>query len=397
MKLFRPRLLPLAAGAACIFLLSGCQDKNSAQKQSSAPVPVTTLTVKSASQPFVIDTFGQTEGAEAVKVYPRVTGQILSRNYTEGTRVEKGALLFTIDPTSFEATYQSAKSAVDLAKVNLEQAEREERRYAALNKSQAVSQKDYADAVTKTASSKASLAAAIAKADEAKIQLDYTHVTAPVSGIAGRALVNPGALVVANSTQLTDITQEKELKARFSLSDREMHGFAVTDESPVQIIDPVSGKEVPAKIDFAGIQIDPQTGTRSLSANITDNATLLPGQYVTVRLTLGDQKGVFLVPQKAVRQRSDGTYSVYVLKEGAARERTVTVGRWKGADWIVTSGLKDGDEVIIDQIQKLKDKAKVVKKETDGKASSAGKGADKNTDSGKLKEADPSAPKAPKS
>ena len=208
-------------------------------------------------------------------------------------------------------------------------------------------------------SCKANLAAAKAKALQTKIQLDYTSVKAPVSGIAGRSLINPGTLVTANNSALTDITQDDQLKARFSLSDNDLHGFTITEDSPVSVVHEKTGVEVPARINFAATQIDPQTGTRSLSAEIERSAELLPGQYVMIRLTLGTQKGVYLIPQSAVRQLPDGTYSVYLYKDGVARAQSVTVGRWSGKDWIITSGLKSGDLVIIDQIQKLRDKAKV--------------------------------------
>ena len=275
---------------------------------------------------------------------------------------KKGDTLFVIDPAPFDAIYQSAQAAVVQAEVNLAKAKREAERYTKLHKAKAVSEKEFTDAVSELGICKATLAAAKAKALEAKITLDYTNVKAPVDGIAGKALFNPGALVTANSTALTDLTQDDSLKVRFSLSDHDLHGFSITSDSPVLVVDEKTGKETPAKIEFTSVQIDPQTGTRSLSATVEKDKDLLPGQYVTVRLTLGVQDNVYLVPQGAVRQLPDGTYSVYVLREGLARQQPVKVGRWIGTDWIITDGLKNGDEVIIDQIQKLRDKAKVTKR-----------------------------------
>lgn len=300
------------------------------------------------------EVFGQTEGSKAVIVYPQVTGPVLQRHYAEGQSVKQGDVLFTIDPAPFDAANQSAEASVIQAQVELKQAEREAKRFAALRKVNAVSEKEYSDRISALESCKANLAAAKAKALQTKIQLDYTSVKAPVSGIAGRSLINPGTLVTANNSALTDITQDDQLKARFSLSDNE-----ITEDSPVSVVHEKTGVEVPARINFAATQIDPQTGTRSLSAEIERSAELLPGQYVTIRLTLGTQKGVYLIPQSAVRQLPDGTYSVYLYKDGVARAQSVTVGRWSGKDWIITSGLKSGDLVIIDQIQKLRDKAKV--------------------------------------
>lgn len=338
--------------------LTACNDKEAA-KQNVQAVKVTTLKAEPTTQPYIAEVFGQTEGSKAIIVYPQVTGPVLQRHYAEGQRVNQGDLLFTIDPAPFDAENQSAEASVVQAEVDLKQAEREAKRYAALRKANAVSEKEYSDRVSTLESCKANLTAAKAKALQTKIQLDYTSVKAPVSGIAGRALINPGTLVSANNSALTDITQDDQLKARFSLSDNDLHGFTITEDSPVSIVHEKSGVEVPAHINFAATQIDPQTGTRSLSAEIERSPELLPGQYVTVRLTLGTQKGVYLIPQSAVRQLPDGTYSVYLYKDGTARAQSVTVGRWSGKDWIITSGLNPGDLVIIDQIQKLRDKAKV--------------------------------------
>lgn len=346
-----------------ISCLTACNDKE-AVKQKVQAIQVTTLKAEPTTQPYVAEVFGQTEGSKAVIVYPQVTGPVLQRHYAEGQSVKQGDVLFTIDPAPFDAANQSAEASVIQAQVELKQAEREAKRFAALRKVNAVSEKEYSDRISALESCKANLAAAKAKALQTKIQLDYTSVKAPVSGIAGRSLINPGTLVTANNSALTDITQDDQLKARFSLSDNDLHGFTITEDSPVSVVHEKTGVEVPARINFAATQIDPQTGTRSLSAEIERSVELLPGQYVTIRLTLGTQKGVYLIPQSAVRQLPDGTYSVYLYKDGVARAQSVTVGRWSGKDWIITSGLKSGDLVIIDQIQKLRDKAKVALNQT---------------------------------
>ena len=330
-------ILSLICILGLISCLTACNDKE-AVKQKVQAIQVTTLKAEPTTQPYVAEVFGQTEGSKAVIVYPQVTGPVLQRHYAEGQSVKQGDVLFTIDPAPFDAANQSAEASVIQAQVELKQAEREAKRFAALRKVNAVSEKEYSDRISALESCKANLA---------------------VSGIAGRSLINPGTLVTANNSALTDITQDDQLKARFSLSDNDLHGFTITEDSPVSVVHEKTGVEVPARINFAATQIDPQTGTRSLSAEIERSAELLPGQYVTIRLTLGTQKGVYLIPHSAVRQLPDGTYSVYLYKDGVARAQSVTVGRWSGKDWIITSGLKSGDLVIIDQIQKLRDKAKV--------------------------------------
>lgn len=348
-------------------VLTACQEKGREAPQAK-PLPVHTLVAQPTDQPYWIDVFGQTEGNEAVLVYPQITGPILERKYQEGQAVKKGDILFVIDPAPFEASYESAAAATKQAQANLEQAQREAKRYTDLHKLNAVSNKEYTDAVSAFKVSKANLQAAQAKEKEAKITLGYTSVKSPVDGVAGRALVNPGTLVQANSTQLTDVTQEDVLKARFSLSENELHGYQINESSPVEVITDKLEKPIEGKINFTAIQVDPKTGTRSLSAEIPAKGGLLPGQYVTVRLTLGTQQNVFLIPQKAIRQLSDGTYSVYVLRNNQARATPVTVGKWIGKDWIVTDGLKAGDEVIVDNIQRLKDKSPVNKLSDDSLA-----------------------------
>lgn len=343
-----------------VLLLTGCQEQEKKVAQSKA-IPVHTAIAQSTVQPYWIDVFGQTEGNQAVLVYPQVTGPILSRNYQEGHEVKKDDILFTIDPAPFQAAYRSAQASTLQAKANLDKATREAKRYTSLHKANAVSEKEYTDALSEYEVCKANLAAAKAKEEEAFITLGYTKIRSPVNGIAGRALVNPGTLVQAHATQLTDVTQENHLKVRFSLSDHDMHGYTVTDKSPVEVIFDKSNKPIEGKINFTAVQVDPKTGTRSLSADLPAQTEILPGQYVTVRLTLGEQKNVFLVPQKSIRQLSDGTYSVYVLRDNKARAVPVTVGKWIGTDWVVTGGLKNGDEIILDNIQRLKDKAPVKK------------------------------------
>lgn len=355
--MLKQTILSLICVLGLISCLTACNDKE-AVKQKVQAIQVTTLKAEPTTQPYVAEVFGQTEGSKAVIVYPQVTGPVLQRHYAEGQSVKQGDVLFTIDPAPFDAANQSAEASVIQAQVELKQAEREAKRFAALRKVNAVSEKEYSDRISALESCKANLAAAKAKALQTKIQLDYTSVKAPVSGIAGRSLINPGTLVTANNSALTDITQDDQLKARFSLSDNDLHGFTITEDSPVSVVHEKTGVEVPARINFAATQIDPQTGTRSLSAEIERSAELLPGQYVTIRLTLGTQKGVYLILNRRCAC-ADGTYSVYLYKDGVARAQSVTVGRWSGKDWIITSGLKSGDLVIIDQIQKLRDKAKV--------------------------------------
>lgn len=341
----------------CFLFASGCKQENT-KKVETKPLTVQTIVAQSDSQPYWVDVFGQTEGEKAVLIYPQVTGPILKKVYSEGDFVNQGDTLYIIDPAPFKAAFKAAEAAVEQAKATLDQAQREAKRYTDLWKSKAVSNKEYADAVSAMHIAKATYAASLAKKKEAEITLGYTDVKAPVSGIAGRSLVNPGTLVQANQTNLTDITQDQSLKVRFSASDNDLHGYKLTKETPVEVSNANLEKPVIGHIDFSATQIDTTTGTRALSAKL-EPSELLPGQFVSVRLFLGNQDNVFLIPQKAVRQLSDGGYSVFILEDGKARTRKIEVGRWKGKDWIVTGGLNNGDVVIVNQVQRLRDRMPV--------------------------------------
>ncbi len=342
----------------CLFFVSGCKQENAKKIGETKPLTVQTIVAQSNSQPYWVDVFGQTEGEKAVLIYPQVTGPILKKLYSEGEFVNKGDTLYIIDPAPFNAAFKVAEATTKQAEATLQQTQREAKRYTDLWKSKAVSNKEYADAVSAMHIAKATYAVSLAKKKEAEITLGYTEVKAPVSGIAGRSLVNPGSLVQANQTNLTDITQDQSLKVRFSASDNDLHGYKLTKETPIEVFNNNLDKPVIGHIDFSATQVDTQTGTRALSAKL-EPSELLPGQFVTVRLFLGNQDNVFLVPQKAVRQLSDGGYSVFILEEGKARTRKIEVGRWKGKDWIVTGGLNNGDVVIVNQVQRLRDRMPV--------------------------------------
>ena len=188
-------------------------------------------------------------------------------------------------------------------------------------------------------------------------------VPAPVSGIAGKSEVNIGSLVTAGSTLLTTITQPQSLRVTFAISDRELANAKLSKGNLVQVFFPNSKEFIPAQLDFIAGQVDADRGTLRLRAVLPETDRLWPGQYVSVRIMIGQHDNAFLVPQGVVKQKSDGTYAVYVYDNGVARERSVLLGNWEGKDWVVTSGLKAGEEVIINQILRLRDGSQVTKAE----------------------------------
>lgn len=345
--------------ALCSVLLfvSGCGQQKSHPKPAPA-LPVTTLAVQSHDESFWIETVGDIEGAAQTEIVSQVSGILKKVSYREGTSVKAGEVLFYIDESSYKAAYQEAQAARRQAQASLEQARREAQRNIALYRNKAVSQKAMEDAQSAYQSAQAVLASAQAKEKMAAIDLEHTRVTAPSDGVAGKAEINPGTLVTAANTVLTHLTQPHALRVNFQVSDRDLAGNTVNTASAVRIRTENSNWQE-GKLDYVASQINASSATLSLRALVPSSTSFTPGQFVHVQLAGRILKNAFRVPQSAVLQKPDGTYQVYVYKEGKARASTITVGPWQDTDWVVTSGLNDGDLVITDQIQRLKDGAAV--------------------------------------
>lgn len=357
-------------GLACaLFLLSGCSDRR--QTVERPPLQVGTIVATPISTYRWAETFGQTEGVEEVEVRSQVSGVLRALHFKEGEWVKAGDTLFEIEKEPYEAALIQAQAQAKQAQANLVKAQRDYRRASELIKVNAISRQEFDDAKTSLDVAASELALAKAQQTNAQINLEHALVPAPVDGIAGKSEVNVGSLVSAETTLLTSITQPDTLRVAFSVSDSSLAGATLTKDNIVQVY--VPGAKIPliAHLDYIGRQIDADRGTLRLRAVLPKTDQLLSGQYVEVRLMLGRLENVFSLPQGVIRQRPDGTYSVYVLQDGLAREREVTLAHWEGSNWIVTSGLKPGEEVISNQILRLRDKLKVVKANAQGVDSQA--------------------------
>ena len=357
-------------GLACaLFLLSGCSDRR--QTVERPPLQVGTIVATPISTYRWAETFGQTEGVEEVEVRSQVGGVLRALHFKEGEWVKAGDTLFEIEKEPYEAALIQAQAQAKQAQANLVKAQRDYRRASELIKVNAISRQEFDDAKTSLDVAASELALAKAQQTNAQINLEHALVPAPVDGIAGKSEVNVGSLVSAETTLLTSITQPDTLRVAFSVSDSSLAGATLTKDNIVQVYVPGANTLLIARLDNIGRQIDADRGTLRLRAVLPKTDQLLPGQYVEVRLMLGRLEKVFSLPQGVIRQRPDGTYSVYVLQDGLAREREVTLAHWEGSNWIVTSGLKPGEEVISNQILRLRDKLKVVKANAQGVDSQA--------------------------
>ncbi|KQT31591.1 MULTISPECIES: efflux RND transporter periplasmic adaptor subunit [unclassified Methylophilus] len=353
-------------------VLSACGKSSNQQAPAAGAMqamPVTVQSVTTETVPIQTEVVAQTEGAKEIEVRPRVGGIILKRLYQEGQSVKAGQDMFLIDPMPFQLQVDQAKAMIAQQKARIEQTAREAQRLKGLLETKSISQREFDNATSDNSVATATMMQYQAQLREAELNLSYTHVKAPENGIAGRFVLSEGALASANTTLLSTIVQVSPIWVRFSLSESDLLSLGGhLRPGKVQDVRLILGDntEYPlsGKINFSASQIDPALGTQQLRAEFQNpDSTLLPGQFVRVRLTTGKRDGVFLIPQTAVLTGQQGKF-VFVVekdKEGktAAAVRPITVGGWFGERWSVLSGLKAGDQVILDNLIKVRPGAPV--------------------------------------
>lgn len=360
--------LLLAIGLA----LAACGKSSPPQAAAAGAMPalpVATQTMVAETVPVQTEVVAQTEGAKQIEVRPRVGGIVLKRLYQEGESVKAGQDMFLIDPVPYQLQVEQVRALIAQQKARIEQTAREAQRLKGLLDTRSISQREYDNAASDNAVASATLLQYQAQLREAELNLSYTHVKAPESGIAGRFVLSEGALVTANTSLLSTIVQVSPIWVRFSLSESELMALG-GHLRPGKVQDVrlllADGNEYAqsGKINFSASQIDPALGTQQLRAEFQNpNNQLLPGQFVRVRLTTGQRDGVYLVPQTAVLTGQQGKF-VYVAekdKQGQtiAAVRPIVAGGWLGQRWMVLEGLNAGDAVIVDNLIKVRPGAPV--------------------------------------
>jgi len=335
------------------------------EQNGEKPIPVTTQQVEPRSVPLVMEAVGRTEGSKEVEIRARVSGIVQKRLYDEGSFVRAGAPLFQIERAPFEIALAHAKATADQAEATNEQARRETDRLHGLLANAAVSKRLAEEAETAYRTATAQLAAARAAVHEAELNLSYTSVVAPITGVTGRALHSEGSLVTANtdSSLLTTMSQTHPVWVRFALSEAEHLNLRKAGEERSDIgLVLANGETYGARghLNFAASTVDQQMGTVQLRAEFPNpQLQILPGQFATVHVEAGTQN-VLAVPQSAVLQGDLGRYVWVIDSGGKAAQRAVDVGAWVGPDWIIRKGLNAGDTVILDNLMKLKPGVAVV-------------------------------------
>jgi len=354
---------------AAASLLAACgQGGQGAVPPGGMALPVTVLQVAPQRVPIVLEAVGQLQGSKEVEVRARVSGILLKRLYNEGDLVRAGAPLMQLDPAPYEIALAQANAQLAQERARNEQAKRESARLQQLAEQKAISQKEYDDATSALKLSDATLQGAEANVRQAELNLSYTHVTAPVSGVTGRMAHSEGSLIsTGQDSLLTTINQVNPIWVRFSLSGSDLMQLPdgkLNRSSPAEVrLTLPDGSRYPDKgrLNFAANQIDPRLATQELRAEFDNpRQQLLPGQFVTVRITAGERDKVFLVPQAAVVQTEKGNLVFIVDADGKAQARPVKTGDWIGKDWTILSGLNAGDKVVVDNLLKLQPGAQVI-------------------------------------
>lgn len=354
--------------------LAACGGK--VDPNANKPIPVTTSKVESRSVPIVLEAVGRTEGSKEVEIRARVSGIVEKRLYNEGSFVRAGTPLFQIDRAPFEIALAHAKATAEQAEATNEQSRREAERLSGLLANAAVSKRLAEEAETAYRTATAQLAAARAAVREAQLNLSYTSVEAPISGVTGRALHSEGSLVTANtdSSLLTTISQTHPVWVRFALSEAEHVNLRKAGDERTNVgLILANGETYGAggHLNFASSTVDQNLGTVQLRAEFPNpQLEILPGQFATVHVEAGTQN-VLAVPQTAVLQGDLGRFVWVVGSDGKAAQRPVQVGTWVGQDWIINSGLNVGDTVILDNLMKMKPGVAVVAQTPSAESSTA--------------------------
>ncbi len=363
-----------ALAVAGIALVTACGPAPQGGFQGFPPAAVTTLVLQPRTLPASYEYVGQTAGSKEVEVRARVTGILERRLYTEGGWVKAGQPLFIIDPKPLEAQAAAADAEVARARAQLTQAEREVARLKPLAERRAIGQKEADDAVSNAELARAALKAAEARLAEVNLNLGYTRVNAPITGLSSRANKSEGSLVNANETLLTMIWQVDPIWVPFNVSENDRLALeravaagrlVLPKDNAYDVTVRLSdGSAFPRKgrINFSDTRVNPATGTYEMRAEIANaDGALKPGQFVRVTLKGAVRNNALAVPQAAVLDGPQGKF-VYVTgkdKDGkdVAVVRPIVLGDWIEVDganlWIVESGLKAGDTVIVDGIAKL--------------------------------------------
>ncbi|HCE1966823.1 multidrug efflux RND transporter periplasmic adaptor subunit VmeY [Vibrio parahaemolyticus] len=361
---------PLVALMAATAILAGCGEANNAQRESQAPLVVTQDVMVIDYQPSK-SYIGRIEAVEDTNITAQISGYLQARHFEEGQMVEKGQLLYSIEPSSFEAQVASAKAALAQAKASLKKAELDHQRGKNLLPRGSISQSEF-DALTATLlGARAELEAANAQRKLAEVNLSYTQIRAPFSGRISDTKVSTGDLVSPSSGVLTTLVSLDPVHTSFSVSERErlamgmdrIKGDGSAESNGVEVqLELENGQffEHLGQLDFLGNRIDTKTGTIAMRALVPNpEHKLLPGQHIKVNLRDKNTRDVIVVPRRAVQTDLEGDFVMVTTEGNVAERRNVELGPQVEQGIIIREGLEKGEAVITQGLQRVRNGVEV--------------------------------------
>jgi len=349
-----------------LFSLSACTEKP--QLPANPQVEVGVTTVKSESLAVSNELPGRTRAYQSSEVRPQVGGILRKRLFTEGSEVKAGDILYEIDAASYQASYDSAKGTLAQAQGDLLSAKPNAARTKRLMAMDAASKQDGDDAAATLKKAEAAVLIARADMEQARINLQYTKIRAPISGIVGTSTYTEGALLTADQTtaltkinqldpMYVDVTQSASslLHLRKLVKDGKLK--SVEGKVPVTLVlEDGSEYSHPGTMEVVASEVDETTGTVKIRAVISNpDGDLLPGMYVKTRLAMAINEQALLVPQKAVSRNNKGEATAWVVDDaGKVEQRALQLGQAVGDRWVVSSGVKAGERIVVEGTQKIK-------------------------------------------
>ncbi|MBS1214282.1 MAG: efflux transporter periplasmic adaptor subunit [Proteobacteria bacterium] len=364
-----PVSILLSMGLA--LLIGGCEKAK--EEVVAAPPVVDVADVVQRDVPVREEWVGTLDGMVNAQINAQVVGYLIRRNYREGEVVKKGQLLYEIDPRTFQAALDEAKSSLAREEAVLTTARLELERIKRLLPEKAVSVRDRDNAVGREASASAEVLAAKAAVEKAQLELGFTRITSPIEGVAGLSKAQLGDLVGpgSNSSELTTVSQVDPIKAYIPLSEQQYLLFANARQRgeqprdvPLELI-LADGSTYPhgGKVLFADREVDVRTGTIKLAVQFPNPGNLLrPGQFAKIRAVVTEKPGALLIPQRAVSDLQGKALVAVVSPDNTVNMRTVKAGERIGGLWVIEEGLKAGERVIVEGVQKVREGMRVAPK-----------------------------------
>jgi len=338
-------------------LLAGCGDDKPSSKKA-VPPSVVVSQAKLASIPVERQFVGSTEAVKLVDIRAKVEGYLEQRPFTEGADVETGDVLFVIDQRPFKAALEEANAELEQNEAALEFARQEVDRYKNLSQQSAASVQSYQSAKARELEASAAVKSSQAAIRNAQLDIDYSTISAPIDGRIGQTLVNVGNLVSEEDTLLTTLVQLDPLYVYFSPSEADYQEIlSYQAKGPLEFSLLLAGNQLyphQGMLDFVDNQVDITTGTIKMRAVFPNpDKTQRPGQYVQVKIKLGETQHSILVPAQAIGEDESGHFVFVIDKNNKSERRKVSLGQPYKGQYVVDQGLKEGESVVIKGLQKL--------------------------------------------